>query len=93
MMAFEHERQCGGKTAEIVQAIIAELHRAEALHPVWPGDIVHQAAIMVEEAGETLQAANNYRFHGGELELARVEAIQAGAMAIRFLKNLPGGRP
>ncbi len=34
-----------------------ELQRAEAKHPVWPDNRLRQVAIMVEEAGEALQAA------------------------------------
>jgi hypothetical protein len=36
-----------------------ELHRAEAKHPGWPVDRLRQVAIIVEEAGEALQAALN----------------------------------
>lgn len=71
-----------------------ELISAEAKHPGWPDDIVHQAAIVAEEAGELLQAANDIREHpaSASFELGRIrhEAAQVGAMALRLLLNLDG---
>ena len=79
---------------EIIQDILAELCRAEHLHPVWPaqgqrGDHVWAAAIVAEEAGEVLQAALNYQAHGkGSVGHIRRELVQTGAMALRCLINL-----
>lgn len=73
---------------KIVAEILGELTRAEALHPQWPRDPVHQAAILVEEAGETMQAALDFYYHDKPLDKIRMEAIQTGAMAIRLLLNL-----
>jgi predicted transcriptional regulator len=75
--------------AEAVFAILDELDRAETLHPSWPTDHIHQAAIVAEEAGELVRAALNHTYHGEDAEEMRKEAIQTGAMAIRFLVNLP----
>lgn len=76
----------------VCRLFIAELVRAEKKHPVWPTDIVHQAAIVAEEAGELLQAANNMLESGDEygfdLSHIRTEAIQTGAVALRLLINL-----
>jgi hypothetical protein len=78
----------------IIQDILAELARAEHLHPVWPGqgrrgDHIAAAAIVAEEGGEVLKAANNYAMHGrGSIGHLRAEAVQTGAMAVRFLLNL-----
>ena len=71
-----------------------EVSRAEAIYPIWPapehrGDHVWAAAIVGEEAGELQKAALNWQAHGrGSIEDMRDEAIQTGAMAIRFLLNL-----
>lgn len=82
------------KTNLIIQDILAELCRAEHLHPFWPaqgqrGDHVWAAAIVTEEAGEALQAALNYQAHGkGSTGHIRKELVQTGAMVLRALINL-----
>lgn len=76
--------------ADTLTDILTELDRAETLHPSWPTDIVHQTAIMTEEAGETLRAALNAHYHGGKVEEVRMEAVQTGAMVLRLLLNLEG---
>ena len=59
------------------------------IHPVWPTDPVHAAAKLSEEAGEVLQAANDIlEWKSTDIERMKTEAIQAGAMAIRFLLNI-----
>ena len=75
-----------------VDAMLQELERARVKHPQWPTDIVHQVAIMVEEAGESLRAALNHAYEGGSFEEVRREVIQSGAMAIRVLINLEKGQ-
>jgi len=66
--------------------IFAELKKAEAKFPGWPEDVVHGAAILAEEAGETVQAALDYYYHRCESKEKMIkEAAQAGAMALRFL--------
>lgn len=74
---------------EAVHAILRELAWAETKHPSWPSDMIHAAAIVGEEAGELTQAALQYVYEHGYVESMRKEAIQTGAMAIRFLMNLP----
>lgn len=82
------------KTNLIIQDILAELARAEHLHPVWPGrghrgDHVWAAAVTKEEKGELTQAALDWQAHGqGSVAHMKREAIHLGAMAIRFLINL-----
>ena len=44
----------------ILGLVMAEIDRAEKLHPVWPTDLVKAAAIPAEEAGELLKAANDH---------------------------------
>lgn len=73
---------------QIIKSILVELHLAERLYPTWPADPVHAAAIVTEEAGEALQAANNARWHGGPMSAMEAELVQTGAMAVRALKNL-----
>jgi hypothetical protein len=67
--------------------ITDELDRAEKIHPEWPRDIVYQAAIVTEEAGELLKAALDHKEGKGPSDDIIKEAVQVGAMAIRFLKN------
>jgi uncharacterized protein YicC (UPF0701 family) len=72
--------------------IATEWKRASKLHPVWPTDVIHAAAILAEEAGETVQAALDLHYKAktdSELSEAwehlREEATQTGAMAVRIL--------
>lgn len=71
-----------------VELILAELERAEKLHPHWPVDIIHDAAIVAEESGELIQATLQYKYENGSHYKIEQEAIHTGAMAIRFLINL-----
>lgn len=75
-------------TEEAVLNLIQELERAETKFPNWLTDIVHQIAVVAEEAGEALQAANNVRWHNGNIKEVRKELIQTGAMVLRALINL-----
>jgi hypothetical protein len=36
----------------LIDEILAEVKRAETLHPHWPPDPIHGAAIVSEESGE-----------------------------------------
>ena len=71
--------------------ITKEILASEEKHPDWPEDLIHQAAIVAEEAGELVQAAMQHRYENGSLDRIRKEATQTGAMAIRLLMNLPEG--
>lgn len=68
--------------------IISELSAAEKKHPGWPDDPVHAVAIMVEEAGESMQAAIDLYYKGGTNDHLCVELAQTGAMALRALMHL-----
>jgi len=72
-----------------IEIILSELKHAEAKHPGWPDDIVHAVAIMIEEAGEAMQAAINCHYEGGDIELLRIELAQVGAMCVRTIMHLP----
>lgn len=83
--------------AAAVSAAVSELARAESLYPEWPADPVHAVAIMAEEAGEAVRAANNLKWgHGGGTPAVatrklKKELVQTAAMCLRVLKNMPEG--
>jgi hypothetical protein len=52
-------------------------------------DYVYGAGIVSEEAGELMKACIQYQYEGRRYNEIESEAIQTGAMALRFLKNLP----
>ncbi len=76
------------KIMEIIRKLFLEYDRACEIHPEWQDDMIHQAAIVSEEAGELVKAVNNHIWHKGGLHMVEEEAIHTGAMAIRFLINL-----
>lgn len=82
---------CTRKEAEAISLILRELRTAQAKHPRWVNDPIHAAAIMAEEAGETVQAAINMSYAGGSPVAMVREAAQTGAMAVRILANLMAG--
>jgi len=84
------------KFEDAILRIKQELHRAETLHPVWPTDKIHAAAIVSEESGELVQACNNHE-SGDKSDLremdhlrkkVELEAIHTAVTAIRFLINM-----
>jgi NTP pyrophosphatase (non-canonical NTP hydrolase) len=72
----------------IIEQILEELDRAKELHPDYPTDMMYQINILVEEVGELSKAANDYKSGDGEASDIIKEALQVGAMAIRFLENV-----
>ena len=80
------------KIQKILDLVLAELARAERLHPHWPGhDLVHAAGIVAEESGELMRAALRHEYaEGGTLEDVRTEAVQTATTCIRLLMNLEG---
>jgi len=65
-----------------------EVERARKKHPTWPkDDPLFAAAIVMEEAGELMRAAVQFRGEGGQLGACDEEAIQTAAMCIRFLER------
>lgn len=67
--------------------VIDELARARAKHPQFPEDIIHQAGIVGEEAGELLRASINAHYEGGKLSEVQAEAVQTAATAIRLVAH------
>lgn len=76
----------------VTDLIFSELRKAEKKHPGWPDDVIHAVAIMVEEAGEAMQAALDVHYRGRDIEDLRIELAQTGAMAIRALIHLEGDK-
>jgi len=85
-----HGRTLAQHGDSVIEQIFAELRKAEAKHPGWPNDPIHAVGILVEEAGEAMQAAIDHVYAGGDLENLRTELAQTGAMAIRALLHLSG---
>ena len=73
----------------IISEILEELSRAKRIHPGWPIDPVHAASLLIEEAGELQKAANEFTYQDKTAAAMANEAIQTGAMVIRFLQNYP----
>lgn len=73
---------------KIINVIMAELHRAELIHPEWPTDQVHQVAILAEESGELVKAVLDFQQGKTDKQGIFIEAVQTAAMAIRFIKNM-----
>lgn len=70
---------------QALKKVTEELLRARKLHPSWPEDSIHQAAIVQEEAGELIRAALQHELDGASKQPMETEAIQTAAMALRFL--------
>lgn len=73
---------------DILIAISDEMRKAIEKHPQWPGDIIHAAAIVNEEAGELTRAALQFTYQEGRIEEVQKEAMQTAVTAIRLLKAL-----
>jgi len=78
----------GMEKERAIELILEELQKAEEKFPTWPTDPIHASAILNEEAGELTQACLDYYFHDADGKAAFDEAIQCGAMAVRFLVNV-----
>ena len=82
-----------GKDAYLYTALTSILNAYEQAidkHPdnTWPQDVIHMTAIMAEESGEAVQAANDVVHQGASLEPLRRELAQTAAMCLRCLVNL-----
>jgi len=76
------------KTEKIVIEVLAELERAETIHPNFPSNEFEALAVWQEEVGEVTKALLDAKHKGSSREDIKTEAIQAIAMGFRFLKNL-----
>ena len=77
----------------IKQLITIELDRAMRQHPEWPNDIIHAAAVVVEEAGELMKACLDLVYFGGDERSIRNEIVSVAAMAERFMLRFPEHYP
>jgi NTP pyrophosphatase (non-canonical NTP hydrolase) len=66
----------------VLHLIYKEVSRARKLHPDWPSDPIHAAAIVSEEAGELVRACNDL-----DMTSSLDEAVHVAATAIRFLEG------
>ena len=73
---------------EALRFVKLEMEEAERVWPVWPQDVIHQAAIVGEEAGELIEAAVSLTYDQGTAGAIRDEAIHTAAMALRLLLHL-----
>jgi len=67
-------------------------HAKSSKHQRWPDDPIHAAGVLVEEAGELMQACLDFCYDDNEHYIHVTHMIEAaaqvGAMAIRFLENI-----
>lgn len=76
-------------TEVIYEAVLYELARAELEFP--PFNSAHEGwAIIKEELDELWEVVKLKQDTPGREESLQHEAIQVAAMAIRFIKNIPG---
>lgn len=78
------------RVPDVVADVMAELDKAMTKFPTWPTDPLHAVGVFNEEAGELAKAVLQqvYEPHKNEPDDVRKEALQAAAMAIRFLASL-----
>jgi len=70
---------------DAIKLIRDELVRARKKFPWWPDERIHAAAVVGEEAGELLAASLQHRYENGNIQHCLDEAVQTGAMAVRYL--------
>ena len=68
--------------------VITELKEAKKKHSKWPTDLIHQAAIVAEEAGETVKSALENAYETGRYYDVMREAIHTAATAIRMVESM-----
>lgn len=91
----EDKERCGVERLmeEHIAFILHELHHAMINHPdtKWPWnsfDFVHQTAVMMEEAGEAVRAANNLQAEEGDTLALYNELAQTAAMCLRIMEEI-----
>ncbi|UAW53162.1 hypothetical protein pEaSNUABM30_00044 [Erwinia phage pEa_SNUABM_30] len=84
------QRSSHGREQAAIELMLNELRDAEVEHPEWPEEAIHAGSILVEEAGELLRDCVSFDETGDDKLIVnmQIEAVQTGAMALRFLKNL-----
>ncbi len=76
------------KPTPFATEILKALNEAKQIHPEYPKDPVHMVAIMVEEAGEAMQEANDILWDHGSADDLKTELLHTIATAIRCLEGL-----
>lgn len=69
--------------APIIEGVLRHYKYAEVKQPIFPNDLIKQAAIVAGEAGELLREANN-----NNTGLSRHECYQTAAVSFRMLVHL-----
>jgi NTP pyrophosphatase (non-canonical NTP hydrolase) len=70
-----------------MSAIYREIARATTLHPYWPQDQIHAAAVIAEEAGEVVKAVLDETYEDGPEDAATTEAVHCAATCVRFIMH------
>lgn len=75
---------------DIISEVLNEVGKATNKFPTWPTRALDAVAVLNEEVGELNKEVlqMTYEPHKTDKEKIRTEAIQAAAMAIRFLMSL-----
>jgi NTP pyrophosphatase (non-canonical NTP hydrolase) len=73
---------------DIIIEMLYQHGKAIKKHPDFPKDVIHMVSIMAEEAGETIQAANDAVYHNGSLEDVKKEIYHTMATCIRCLDGI-----
>jgi len=74
------------KTEKIVIEVLAELERAETIHPNYPTNTFKALAIWQEEIGEVTKALLDFEDKGASPEDIKTEAIQPSQWGLDSLK-------
>ena len=84
------EQATPARIPDVVREVLAEVDRAIAKFPTWPADLVHACQVFNEESGELTRAVlqQMYEPEKNPPGAVRKEALQAAAMALRFLAAL-----
>jgi hypothetical protein len=74
----------------VVTEVLLELERAMKKFPTWPDDPLHAVGVLNEEVGELNKAVlqQMYEPHKNAPGAVRSEAVQAAAMALRFIASI-----
>ena len=74
---------------KIFSEIKEELEKAKKKHPFFPLDAVGRCSIMMEEAGEAVQAANDIVWgDSDDNENLKIELLHTAAMCVRILEAI-----
>lgn len=78
---------------DIMEEIMLEMYRGKDKHH-WPDDmtIVKRAAVLCEEAGETIRAALMHEDEGMDIMDVRREAVHTAAVALRLIESIDDSR-